>query len=699
VTILGFSAQKRRGDAQEEFMRSTGKSSWLAGICLAAVAVAVPAAAATDEYLFAGPRVAPGDQFRPQSALTSDIMPKQRQRPFAVVIVPAAIEPTPHLDRAGDVTATAAPAHLEGPTVRSTDIDTGATGTISPILTAAPLPSRRAESANTRAIALEPELPPEVSEPPSFEPIQTRVSRPLASLADAPPKAPSQVRDEADAPSDARGPDILAALSAMDGRPISARPLGGGDWRAARDAVRAFYAGRSYSPAWTSAGEMTAPARAALSQLSRAADDGLDLSALALPTIPKAAATPTQLAQADVAITQAIVAYAVEASGGRVDPARVAAEIDERPTIANPVRSVEQVLAATDPARTLADFNPPQKGYRELRDKLAQIRASNPAMSENPLTSGPALKIGMIDPRVALIRTRFGLDQDPSLDSDNALVYDGRVASAVASFQRANGLKGTGVLTPGTALALAGGDGGRQEAIILANMEMWRWEPRQMGDERVEVNVPDFTLNVMRGEETLHSARVIVGKPDTQTPIFSNEIRYILLNPSWRVPQSIIKKEMLPKLAKDPDYFARMGFEVIQRGDSLMVRQPPGERNALGRILFMFPNDHSVYLHDTPSRGLFGATRRALSHGCIRLDQPLQLGELLMGGPESGWSQEKLRSLVGGGERTIFLPRRIPIHIEYFTAFVDESGDLQLREDLYGHMRRLQDALGLRSQG
>ena len=224
-------------------------------------------------------------------------------------------------------------------------------------------------------------------------------------------------------PPDAAGSDILAALDAMDGRPISARPLGAGDWRAARDAIRAFYAGRFNAPAWTGAGEMTLAARAALSQLGRAGEDGLDLSGLTLPSAPKSAATPAQLAQADVAMTQAIVAYAVEASGGRVDASRIGGEIDERPAVADPVRAIEQVLAAANPALALAGFNPPQKGYRELREKLAQIRASNPALADNTLATGPTLKIGMIDPRVALIRTRFSLDQDPSLQAGGALVF------------------------------------------------------------------------------------------------------------------------------------------------------------------------------------------------------------------------------------------------------------------------------------
>jgi murein L,D-transpeptidase YcbB/YkuD len=223
-------------------------------------------------------------------------------------------------------------------------------------------------------------------------------------------------------------------------------------------------------------------------------------------------------------------------------------------------------------------------------------------------------------------------------------------------------------------------------------MEMWRWLPRDMGEERIEVNVADFTLRVFKGDEALHSAKIIVGKPDSQTPIFSNAMRYILVNPSWRVPPSIIRKEMLPKLAEDPDYLARMGFEVTRHGDTISVTQPPGEKNALGHIAFMFPNQHSVYLHDTPSRSLFGASRRAFSHGCVRVDQPIRLAELVMGG---SWSEERFRSLIGGVERTVFLPHPVPIHIEYFTAFVDEDGDLQIRDDLYGHMRRLESALGL----
>jgi L,D-transpeptidase YcbB len=286
-----------------------------------------------------------------------------------------------------------------------------------------------------------------------------------------------------------------------------------------------------------------------------------------------------------------------------------------------------------------------------------------------------------------LIRARFGLGS--AGDPDAARVYDVRVAVAVAAFQKSRGLAADGALTNATTEALFGDPNARREAAILANMEMWRWEPREMGERRVEINVPDFTLRLMDGDNELHRARVIVGKPDTPTPIFSNEIKYLLVNPIWRVPDSIVRKEMLPKLTGDPDYLTRRGFKVSQVGDRLVVEQPPGEANALGHLLFMFPNEHAVYLHDTPSRGLFASTQRAFSHGCIRVEQPLRLAEMAMGGAARGWSAERIESMIGSKERTVFLPQPLPIHIQYFTEFVDASGALQDREDVYGLTARV----------
>jgi murein L,D-transpeptidase YcbB/YkuD len=572
---------------------------------------------------------------------------------------------------------------------------------------------------------IQPELPPDVAaEPPSLLTPEVQPSHPPAAPFDKPSDAPrpvAKLNDRTQAPAspadvDAAAPksaaaqtgvltsagpaagDIEAAVEAIVSADATAKPIGARDWRIARIKIGIFYLERGFAPLWTNESGFTPSARSAIARLRRAGEDGLDLSAFAIARVIGEARTPAELARADVMLSAAIVAYAVQASGGRIEPSSISPEITAKPDVADPLKALALIAAAADPDAALEDFNPPQKDYRDLRDKLAESRADGAPLAK-AIPPGPMLKIGMADPRVALIRSRFGLDALAEGQTSNALVYDAQVAAVVADFQRANGLPPSGFLTANTVRALSGGANSRQEAAILANMEMWRWEPRDMGDERVEVNVPDFTLKVTQGDEVVHRARVIVGKPDTQTAIFSNQIKYLLLNPAWNVPMSIIKKEMMPKLANDPDYLTRAGFEVTRKGDALYVRQPPGERNALGHILFMFPNEHSIYLHDTPARGLFASQRRAFSHGCVRVDDPMRLGELVMGGAERGWTQTRLHSLVGNTERTIFLPRPLAIHIEYFTAFVDESGALQMRDDIYGHMRRVEEALGLGGQG
>jgi murein L,D-transpeptidase YcbB/YkuD len=298
----------------------------------------------------------------------------------------------------------------------------------------------------------------------------------------------------------------------------------------------------------------------------------------------------------------------------------------------------------------------------------------------------------MKDPRVPLVRARFGVDVNEEA-SDAALVYDTRVASQVAEFQRANGLPASGALTARTISALSGGDPVQLEGEIISNMERWRWLPRDLGATRVEVNIPDYQVKVTRNEKVVHRARVIVGKVETQTPIFSDSMEYLVVNPYWNVPPSILRKEMLPAFQKDPGYFTKRGYEVVQRGGQMSVRQPPGERNALGQIKFMFPNDHAVYLHDTPSRALFANPRRAYSHGCVRVEKPFALAQALL---PPDWSEERLRKMVGGrNEKTVRLASHIPVHLQYFTIFTDEIGKLEVREDIYGHSRKVRTALGL----
>jgi len=564
---------------------------------------------------------------------------------------------------------------------------------------------------------------PDASTPATATPPAAAPAEPAKDAATpAPASDPQTAAPQTPAPLDANGQLAAAIPAALDALDFKASPVGAGDWRAALKAVRDFYAGRQFAPLWVDAHGLTASGQSVLARLMRADEDALDLSPFALPKKPLTDASPGDLAQAEATLTGAVVAYAMQASGSRIAPTSISRLITAHPDVADPAAALAAIAAAADPDAMLESYNPQQKGYRDLRDQLAQARAPAPAdpapapaaapaapLAAGAIPDGPSLGLGMHDPRVPLVRARLGVPSNgPAAD-----VYDLPVAAAVQAFQRANGLPPNGALTPGTAAALSGGVAApalaptkvsaapspiRHVGMILANMEMWRWEPHDMGEERIEVNIPDFSLRMMDGDNLMHAARVIVGKPDTPTPVFSNSVKYILVNPVWRVPDSIIRKEFAPHLADDPNYLAERGYEVKEVGGRMVVNQLPGEDNALGRIAFMFPNEHDVYLHDTPSRGLFGVARRAFSHGCVRVEQPMQLAQLVMGGESSGWTSARFQSMLGQSERTVMLPHPIPIHIEYFTEFVDASGALQDREDIYGITARVAGTINKLSQ-
>jgi murein L,D-transpeptidase YcbB/YkuD len=394
-----------------------------------------------------------------------------------------------------------------------------------------------------------------------------------------------------------------------------------------------------------------------------------------------------------------VVAYGRQATGSRVDPHAISPLIGARPEVADPSVILANVsTAGSDAGAVLKNFNPPQKAYEALRQKLAELRSARAPIARGAaIPNGPTLKVGMRDPRVPLVRAKLSLDGELSFDGDDYspdkdLVYDTRVASAIADFQRANGLPGSGQLTARTIALLSGGEPARLEAEIIANMERWRWMPREMGDSRIEVNIPDFEAAIVENGEVVQRNRVVVGKEETPTPVFSNKMQFLIVNPYWNVPRSIVRKEMMPKLAADPHYLHRLGYETIWRDGQLTVRQPPGERNALGQIKFMFPNDYAVYLHDTPSRALFSNEKRAFSHGCVRVDDPFLFAQAVLG---KGWSEQRIKKLIGGKERYVNLARPLPIHLEYFTAEVDAFGRLRVRDDIYGYSHKVKAALGL----
>jgi murein L,D-transpeptidase YcbB/YkuD len=403
------------------------------------------------------------------------------------------------------------------------------------------------------------------------------------------------------------------------------------DVRARRQAVDAFYASRGDAPIWIDNGQWTPAARAVFEALQGAADDGLDLRAYRVYSLDKG--KEISLALGEVALSDAVAAYAFQASGGRVDPRRLSALIGARPSVVGAAQALDETSKATDAGAVLKAYNPNHPGYIALREKLAQAR-SEPRI--DPITLAAARE------------TR-------------------RASDAVGSIGR----------RPAPL-----------ESEILVNMEFWRWLPRDLGRDRIMVNVPEFMARLYRNDAVALETRVIVGKPDKQTPLFSNRMDYLIVNPSWNVPQSIIKNEMASHL----DHLRAQGYVISYSNGLLHVRQPPGERNALGKIKFIFPNDYSVYMHDTPNHGLFEASARAFSHGCVRVDQPFRFAEAVLG---PGWSEARIKKLIGKSEREVRLPEPLPVHIAYFTFAQDEFGEWRRFDDIYGYAGKTRQMLGL----
>lgn len=458
-----------------------------------------------------------------------------------------------------------------------------------------------------------------------------------------------------------------------------------------RQEIAAYYERSSFRPLWISSNGWTPAALSVREQLNRAIDDALDPADYPVPDL-SGSNDPEAMAQAEISLSTAAILYARDARGARLNPARLSKNMTPDLELPN-VADVLAALTGKDAGKVLEGYNPQHPGYLALKKKLAETRQAVPAHSMQEVPRGPVLKVGMRDERVPLIRVRLGLD--PAAEDKDT--YDAKIAAAVASFQKDSGLKASGDFNNQTIVALDRtiDNPRRTESDIIANMERWRWLPADMGERYIQVNVPEYELRIVSEGAVVRAARVIVGKSQTPTPVFSGAMNDVVVNPSWNIPPSILKNEVLPGLERDPDYAAKRGYLVSRsKNGNISVRQPPGERNALGRIKFLFPNRHAVYLHDTPNRNLFSTSKRAFSHGCVRVDQPFLFAEEVLG--KQAWPSEKMRGLIGKGERTIKLTTPLPVHLTYFTLSVDEKGDLKRFDDIYGFNKQVRDALGLK---
>src|SRR6266478_5033449 len=467
------------------------------------------------------------------------------------------------------------------------------------------------------------------------------------------------------------------------------------DRKAERAAVEKFYATREFAPLWTQAGTLNASGKGVVARLRDASSEGLNASDYPVPDFA-AATTPDALAEAELKLTASMLDYARQAQSGRMHWSQVSGDIQypEHPTDATEV--LTNVTTAKDASAALDGYNPPQKLYRELKAKLAELRGQGEGKVV-PLWEGPALKftpaskkqpaVEIEDARVPLLRAKLGVTENAD-DSH----YDARVAEAVRKFQAGADLKATGILDDRTVKALNSPKRDRQIDAVIVNMERWRWLPRNLGapsvgNAYVILNIPDYTLRVMQNGAPVWSTKVVTGKPGIHaTPLLTETMKFITVNPTWNVPPSIIYNEYLPALQQDPTVLQRMGLRLeYGRDGGIHISQPPGEANALGRIRFNFPNKFLVYQHDTPDKHLFAKEERAFSHGCMRVQNPDQYAATLhnITMPNERYTPERIRSMYGHSEIDIKFPTPIPVNITYQTAFVDEAGKLQIRKDLY----------------
>jgi murein L,D-transpeptidase YcbB/YkuD len=511
----------------------------------------------------------------------------------------------------------------------------------------------------------------------------TTVSPPAAEAPKEPTKAASNV-PAADQP-------VAEKLREMMGAKAS-RYF---DRKAERAAVEKFYNGREFAPLWTQSGALTENGKGVIARLKDAASDGLNASDYPVPDFA-AGATADQLAEADLKLTASMLDYARHAQSGRMHWSQVSGDIQypEHPIDAAEV--LANVTAAKDASAALESYNPPHKLYRELKAKLAELRGQSGPLAQ--IADGPALKfapahkkqpeVAMEDSRVPQLRARLGISENA-----NDTHYDAKVAAAVRKFQDGADLNPTGVLDERTVRALNSPKRDRQIDTVIVNMERWRWLPRQLGapsigNAYVILNIPDYTLKVMQNGGPVWTTKVVTGKPGVHaTPLLTETMKFITVNPTWNVPPSIIYNEYLPALAQDPTVLERMGLKLERSRDgSIHISQPPGEANALGRIRFNFPNKFLVYQHDTPDKHLFAKEERAFSHGCMRVQNPDQYAATLLNItlPNERYTPERIRSMYGHSEIDIKFPTPIPVNITYQTAFVDDAGKLQIRKDIYG---------------
>ncbi len=482
-----------------------------------------------------------------------------------------------------------------------------------------------------------------------------------------------------------------------------------------RAALSGIYAARIYAPIWVSASGLNDKATAVIAEFAKANDWGLDAADFPPPVIdaaPGQTPAPTTLVEAELTLSLTVLKYARHARGGRiVDPAMLLSSyLDRKPQLRDPKDVIVKIAAAAEPAAYLRGLHPQHPQFEKLRQKLLAMRTAAAATAPLKLPPGPQLVPGRADPQVAILRQRLkvALAAASAAAPVDANLYDDALKAAVMAFQKEAGTRPDGIVGNATR-ALLNDVEALGPATLIANMEQWRWMPDDLGEFYVTVNIPEFTLRVVKKGAVIHTERVITGLVAKQTPVFSETMKTVIFQPRWNVPNSIKVQELWPSLARGGTSFRRQGLRLSRNGRDVDpesvdwdytdirtydVYQPPGAANVLGELKFAFPNKHSVYMHDTNARGLFEEASRPFSHGCMRVREPRRLAEIVLG-EDKGWDAARIADLITNGppNNEVQIDRPIGVHVTYFTAWVDDSGEIQTARDVYGHEQRITLAL------
>lgn len=495
-----------------------------------------------------------------------------------------------------------------------------------------------------------------------------------------------------------------------------------------------FYSARK-DPLWVDAQGFTVRAKGLADEISKAEQWGLDPKAFAVPDLSQAPAGDDARGRAEVHLTLVALTYARHAKGGRVRPLSISQLLDLTPPVLDPNAVLKELESSADPASYLVGLHPKHEQFQRLRAELVKrlgpVEAPppvDPALLIKIPADGATIKPGSLHPHIALLRKRL---KQPAAFAGQETLYDEKLAEAVKAFQAGKGLKANGQLNNRTRTALnregepSTRDDQRDTQRIVVNMERWRWMPDDLGNKYVINNVPEYVTRMYKDGAVIFKEKIIVGLPEWPTPSFSAEMKTIVFNPSWGVPDGIKAKELKPRLqrAGGNGFFDQLfgggggasvirayGFTPYRNGrpvdpDSVdwsnadlrqySFIQPPGGENPLGFVKFMFPNSHDVYMHDTTQRHLFAQSRRPYSHGCIRVNDPMRFAEVLLE-QDKGWSKDRAAAARRSSE-TVTLDDHIWVHTVYLTSWVADDGEVLNFGDVYGLDNRVSQALGGRS--